>query len=452
MPFSESHARSLLRKLAQPQQALENRKCWDTMFLRLFLDHCDDVLFDDPGAGIKLAEIAPKLALLVPKKSPEEWKFVSAADKQLHRELVVRSFAVVGGAYRAAARFSDANNAYRNAVKYARSGPIRPIVRANLEKRLAKLRSAQGRFDEALELLRRASQVYRKEDDQSGYADLLNTNGYVLAEQRRFSEAIPYFGQALVLAKGTRRTSKLADKTVFCATLNLANAVIDGCLPNDLIQVLPLVIKAKRYHGRARNTMNQQRLAWVEARILARLGSDRQAEKRLLRAQEIFRKLGAPLEAALVALELSILYLQWGGMAKPGRIGAQDIRRIPGSLEPYRSYCCVAPLGQRSQDPETHQEQHSRNPSNDRKDHPANWPLKPRRQELRRLRLLSPNLLLQSSCIYRGARGYRSTIPGIRMYDPGGTDVRLSRVQMYDHPQELHRLFHKHFRRHFHKP
>ncbi len=312
MPFSESHARGLLREFpTRLETLLENRKYWDLTFLRLYLDRCDDVLFDDPKAGLELAEIAPRLARRIPEKCPEEWRYVGDAEKQVHRELSVTSFGVLGGAYRAGARFTDANSAYRSGLRLAESGPIDPLVRANLDKRLAKLRSAQGRLSEAIELLDGAIEIYRERGDQLSQADALVTKGYVLIDSHRYSESIPYSSRGLALAKGKRRKSKLSDRIVHCATHNLAWALSEGCSPRDLSTALPLVIEAKKYQGKCRNSIAKEKLVWVEARIHAKFGCGRLAERRLLSARKKLFALGAPFEGALVGLELSVLYLQW---------------------------------------------------------------------------------------------------------------------------------------------
>ncbi len=317
MPFSESHAKTLLRELLLPdlpsslKTILENRRYWDLTFLGVYLDHCDAVLFDNPKAGLELAEIATQLAMRIPKKSPEEWKYVSDAEKQQHRELLAKSFAVLGGAYRIAARFEDAETAYRSAFRHAQRGAISPIGRAELQKRFAKLRSAQGRFSEALRLLDPAIEVFREAGSQLDHADALNNKGYVLLEANRFSEAASYCGRALALAKGKRRTSRLAKLTVSSATHNLAAAVLERCQSRDLSEVLPLVIEAKKYQGKCRNSVAREKLAWVEARIHAKFGCGRTAERRLVSARKRLSELGAPFEAALVALELSVLYLHW---------------------------------------------------------------------------------------------------------------------------------------------
>ncbi len=309
MPLSEDYAKDLLRNLPERLEiVLEQKKYWDVTFVRVFLDHCDRVLFDDPKRGLEMAEVARRLAEKVPEKSPFEWEHLTGeAEKQLQRELSVRAHAVLGGAYRAAARYQDAEDAYLAAFRVCASGRVSRFVEANLKKRLVRLRSAQERYDDALELLDEVIPVYRSGDSQY-LADALGTKGYVLAEAGRYSEAIPLFAKALHLAKPKRSQYELASRVFQCALHNLVDAISRTCHPDDLIDALPYVGEAKRRCSKKRDSINTSKLGWVEGRIAARLGSWRLAERRFKSASARLFKLGAPFEAALVALDLSLLY------------------------------------------------------------------------------------------------------------------------------------------------
>ncbi len=53
--------------MKSPAELLRRRRYWTPIFLRLYLDHVEEIRFRDPRAGLKLAKLAPKLALLVPE-------------------------------------------------------------------------------------------------------------------------------------------------------------------------------------------------------------------------------------------------------------------------------------------------------------------------------------------------------------------------------------------------
>ncbi len=316
MALSESHVRELLRELpTEIALILDDPRYWDTTFLRLYLDRCDGILFDDPKTGLEPAMIGPDLAHLIPQKCAHEWHHTGAAEKQLHLELIVRSYALLGGAYRALTRLEDADLAYRSACRYASSGPISRAARADLYKRLAKLRVAQKRPDDAVRLIDEAIEDCQN-GDQVHLADAFTIKGYILGENRQHAAAIPFFARALTMVRPKRNVSSLASRTFHCAIHNLANALAQGLRVEDLVAAIPYLRQARRLLSNQANSVSRYKLLWVEARVLARLGSTRLAERRLIQAHKQLQRVGAAFEAALVGLELSLLYLRDGEWAK----------------------------------------------------------------------------------------------------------------------------------------
>ena len=336
MPHSEQYAKELLRNLSQRIELLERRKYWDLTVLRLYLDLCDRVLFDDPTAGLEAAQIAPELARLIPKRRPLDWeRFSEESERRQHRELLAKSFAVLGGALRVAGEFEKAESSYEEALRVCESGTIGPTVKASIDKRLAKLRSAQRRFDEALNLLDSALEVFQGQDDVC-FADALVTKGYVLCESGRLSEAIPHLAKALRLVGQKGKRDSLASRVFHSAVHNLAGATFLGCGSKDIILALGYVTEAKRSLAKKPNSINKHKLAWVEGRIAARLGSTRFAERLYLRAMKQLQKLGAPFDSALVALDLSLIYLQerqWVRLRELAALTAERFVEMSGNTE-----------------------------------------------------------------------------------------------------------------------
>ncbi len=59
MAHTKKHAQKLLReKPKDPEELLARPHYWDPQFLAVYLEHCDEVLFHDPQAGLKLADVA----------------------------------------------------------------------------------------------------------------------------------------------------------------------------------------------------------------------------------------------------------------------------------------------------------------------------------------------------------------------------------------------------------
>ncbi len=287
---------------------LKDEKYWDLTVLRLYLDNCDEVLFDDPKAGLEMAKVAPKLALKIPQRRPYDWRHLTdPSEKQLLRELRVRSHAVLGGAYRAGGMMDESEGTYQTAGKVCDSGPVSLFARADLYRRLARLRSSQKSYDAALDLLEFAIKVFDDRDPDCFAASLL-MKGYVLGENGRHAEAVPYFGEVLKLVKPKQRSSRLAKRTFHSAVHNMAFATSKGCFPSDVRRALVYVREAKKFFARKARSINKYKLFWVEGRLVARLGLTRTAERRLRPAFKQFLALGAPVEAALVGLELGLVY------------------------------------------------------------------------------------------------------------------------------------------------
>ncbi len=130
---AERWARKLLKELpAEPRDLLRPRKNGQRFyatheFLGIFLEWLNQLVWDDPQAAVKWAEVAPELALMV--ETPE--------GRQAKRENVVRGYAILGSAYRATSRHEKADAQYQRALDIVGSGPVTPEVRSALLRRLS---------------------------------------------------------------------------------------------------------------------------------------------------------------------------------------------------------------------------------------------------------------------------------------------------------------------------
>ncbi len=63
MPYSKKHAQKLLREMPDDPEELLNRPNYrDPVFLDVYFEHCYDVIFHEPRAGLKHARVAFQLA------------------------------------------------------------------------------------------------------------------------------------------------------------------------------------------------------------------------------------------------------------------------------------------------------------------------------------------------------------------------------------------------------
>ncbi len=311
---------------SNPEKLLERRCYRDASFLRVFLDHVDDVIYRDAKAGLKLARIGPKLAELVPAARGRR-------EKRRHGERLVRAHATLGGAYRATARLKAAESEYALALKIADSAGISPVPRADLYRRLAVLRAWQERFTEALALTHEAIEIFRRRKDRQGLAAALAAHGYVLNEQGHFAEAVPFHGEALRLAgevlrlAGRNRTA--AQQRIHqVARLNLADALSRSQSSEIAGKALEHVLEARRVLRGWRRCRARHHCQWIEGLAWLGMGLDRRAEQSFWVARRGFIRLDAPWEIALVSLDLAALYRLWGQWEELETLAKDTFRRF----------------------------------------------------------------------------------------------------------------------------
>lgn len=297
---NDDQARRLLRRLVLPAQAdkvLENDRYWTPAFCACFLDACDQQLFEDPRAGLPMAQAAPRLAENLPE----------SREKQ---DLRVRALALLGGANRANGNLFEASATYHLAFRVAERSAVSAPIFGDLHRRFSSLLIEQGRYPEALRMAQQAIDIF--ETVPSGVGDFclgaaLLQRGVIRLKQERVDDAIRDFGMAL-----TALDPKRNERSYYAAAHNLAFALASA---TDLQQIR----QATRYLRYARELLKGQRaslarfkLYALEAQILNRLGSTRRAEKNLHIAREGFERIGAFQEYLTISLELAAICLGEG--------------------------------------------------------------------------------------------------------------------------------------------
>ncbi len=329
MPHSEPWARRLLRELKSPRELLRRRRYRTPVFVRVYLDHVEEIRFRDPREGLKLAKLAPRLALLVPEAG-------GAAGRREHRGNLARAHAALAAAYRIAGDVAASESEYMLAQKIADSEAVSPIVRADLARGLATLRARMNRFAEALELVDAAEAAYRDAGDRRRMVEACAVRGYVLNESRRFFAAIPWHGKALALALELQRT-KPADpsdiaglaRVVEAARANMAWAVTHAPEVRGFAAIaLDCISRAYRELRGRRNSLTRHLLQWTEGKIFARVNRPDRAEKRLNVARRGFVRLEVPWETALVSLDLAALYRAAGRWKELEALAADTFGRF----------------------------------------------------------------------------------------------------------------------------
>ncbi len=296
VPHSPKYAQRLISELEPflpdgAERVLERPSYWDAGVCDRFFERCEDLIFHDPHAGLKLAEVAPRyVRTLAEGDSPKE--------RREHRGRIVRAYALLGAAYRGVGRLDRASEPYQTALEVCASKDVPAQSRADLFLKIAGLRAYQSRFGEAHALIDRALRLAEAHDDVQGRAMALAVRGAVYALELRFSEAVVILSEVV----GGYR---LTDRVEYSVTGNLAYAVGEADDSDDLETAMVHLRQAHKLSG-PRKTVKKGMLYWIEAMILLRRDSKR-AEKRLRKAWETFLRFDAGYELALVGLDLSAL-------------------------------------------------------------------------------------------------------------------------------------------------
>lgn len=178
----------------------------------------------------------------------------------------------------------------------------------------ASLRREQRQFPEALDLLDRALAV-----DRGGLRiHLLINRAKILEEQGDFAQALAALRQVLPLVDAEREPSLL-----WAARINL---LVDLCHLGHHAVAAEEFESVRQLAVRLGGGIRQARLGWLQGWIKAGLGQPAEAEAAFERVRRELLQRDIPFDAALVSLELAVLYQEQGRTA--------EVRQLTRELAP----------------------------------------------------------------------------------------------------------------------
>lgn len=253
--------------------------------------------YDDVSRMIYLAELAQRAADRL-----EAGRHGSAAVADLR----ARAWAELANAYRLADRLERAEAALEHAVACCEAGSGDQVLLALVADRFATLLCHRRRFPEALALLDCLAAFHLARGERRLAGRTLVARGLYTANAGEPEEAVRHTCEALhLLAPKEDGDLLLAalHNLLWCATELGYVAVVAECLPG----VRPL-------YGAGR--LNRLRLRWVEGRVAAGLGDAAAAEADFQAVRAGFAAAGLPFPAAMVALDLALLWDRAGRQAE----------------------------------------------------------------------------------------------------------------------------------------
>jgi tetratricopeptide (TPR) repeat protein len=255
--------------------------------------------YDDVSRMVYLAELAQGAADRL-----EAGRHGAAAVADVR----ARAWAELANAYRLFDRLERAETALERAVECCEAGSGDPTLLALIADRFATLLCHRRRFPEALALLDHLAAFHLSRGEQRLAGRVLVTRGLYTANAGEPERAILHTVEALrLLAPYGRDDDALLlaalHNLLWCATELGYVKVVAECLP----RVRPL-------YGTGR--LNRLRLRWVEGLVAAGLGDAAAAEDDFQAVRAGFAAAGLAFPAAMVALDLALLWDREGRQAE----------------------------------------------------------------------------------------------------------------------------------------
>ncbi|MEO6191570.1 MAG: hypothetical protein ABIS20_01045 [Thermoanaerobaculia bacterium] len=241
----------------------------------------------DPGKAEELARLTFTLAVQLAPRIPS-----ARADS-----LRARACSRAGDALRRARRGEEADATFRQAAVYLRS-PLDSPDRALFARLLARLRTEQGRLDEASALLDYAAGLYglNVEDHERGLC--LAALGFLHLEEGDAAGALGPLTTA-------RKIVDVEEDPAAACRVRLSLALCRAVLARG--GALALVREARELYPRVRSFGDLVRFYWLEGRVSAYLGNLPEAVDLLEKVRGRLLKEGDLYEAALATLDLALL-------------------------------------------------------------------------------------------------------------------------------------------------
>jgi tetratricopeptide (TPR) repeat protein len=272
---------------------------------QLLLKESMEAALEDAGRAVNFAELGVKVAQTLGDAYDPNWVF----------DIRARAYACLGNAQRVLGELRSAETAFREAeALLARSMTGNDLVTAEMIQLKSSLRRAQRRLPESMAMVERALAIYRDHDDSQGIGEALLKKARILEELGEMESAVAALREAVETVEGRSRLG-------LCASHNLVLCLVQGGRYEEAKQLLPEVREASVESG---GPLDLIRFRWTEGKLFFGLGQLQDAEESFRQVQGEFLGRGMGYDAALVSLDLAILY------AREHR--TEDLKRLAAEI------------------------------------------------------------------------------------------------------------------------
>lgn len=246
--------------------------------------------FDRPRHGERLTRLAVDV---LHRLDPEVY------GERLIRDLEGRAWAVLGNSLRLAGDLDGSDRAFDLGARCLAES-FDPLERADFLGMLGALRRDQRRFDEALEALDQAHDLYEQIREKRRIPRVLTKKGFLWLERAEPEKALELLLEARrCLVPGEDFRTELA------VHHNLCWCYVEL---ERYTKARKLFKENKALYARADDSWTRVRARWLEGNLEAGTGDEARAEELLAQVRDSFTASGQEYESALVSLDLAVLY------------------------------------------------------------------------------------------------------------------------------------------------
>jgi tetratricopeptide (TPR) repeat protein len=247
---------------------------------------------DDASRGLALASLASHVAELA--SEPES------------RKLALQGYCwgFVGNALRVGGNLKNAEAAFERSARFWSQGDptdLLPLDGTRLLDLEASLRMFQGRFEEALGLLSRAQKMA---PTRERLGRLLVKEATILLLLDQYHQALDRLRQAEVLID--------AEKDLRPLLVIRYNTIVNLIYSENYQEAEALLPEVQERAKVLGNALDLVRVRWLEGRLGAALGRREEAKALFAEVKEEFTRRDIAYDAAVVSLELAVLWLEEG--------------------------------------------------------------------------------------------------------------------------------------------
>ncbi|HVR07436.1 MAG TPA: tetratricopeptide repeat protein [Thermoanaerobaculia bacterium] len=223
--------------------------------------------------------------------------------RELIEDMQARAWCYKANLRRLASDFEMAESAFQMAYGHLKNGTREPLERAVYLDLKASLRGTQRRLEEAKKLLHRAIAIFLHQGDGHRAGKSMVSLSWIYGNAGELEHAVATLQRSLPMIDPSQD-----ERLVLCAWHNLI----------DFLTCMGRFIEAQGVYRNARPLYRKyaedaeygSRRLWMKGRIARGLGQSLEAEELFLSARKRFLADGIPYDAAVVSLELAVLYAQ----------------------------------------------------------------------------------------------------------------------------------------------